>query len=160
MPKRVGKKVDMFASPELLEEKKKRKKRRYSNQQESDSGPTGPAADITGDGIVDGADLTALLGNWNGSGIGDFNGDGIVDGADLTFLLGQWGQGTKKGLAAAKQTPDFLAPTGPLSPIDVNTVKARNKARRVGRKAQKYSRPTGFSSNPGGGVGGSSNTSP
>jgi len=51
------------------------------------------AADLNGDGSVDGNDLGALLGQW-GSCIAcdaDFNGDGIVDGNDLGALLGQWG---------------------------------------------------------------------
>ena len=49
-------------------------------------------ADITGDGIVDGADLARVLGAWgtDASG-GDVNGDGIVDGADLALVLANWG---------------------------------------------------------------------
>ena len=47
--------------------------------------------DLNGDGVVDGGDLTILLGNWGSSGVGDLNGDGIVDGADLAILLGNWG---------------------------------------------------------------------
>ena len=46
--------------------------------------------DYNGDGTVDGADLTILLGDWGGS-AADLNGDGNVDGADLTILLGAWG---------------------------------------------------------------------
>jgi hypothetical protein len=49
--------------------------------------------DLTGDGVVDGADLGLLLGAW-GPCPGcpaDFNGDGAVDGADLGLLLGAWG---------------------------------------------------------------------
>lgn len=46
--------------------------------------------DINYDGVVDGADLGILLGNWDGSGVGDLNGDGLVDGADLGLLLGNW----------------------------------------------------------------------
>lgn len=50
------------------------------------------AADLDGSGIVDGADLGALLGNWGGAGsAADFNGDGTVDGSDLGELLGEWG---------------------------------------------------------------------
>jgi hypothetical protein len=52
-------------------------------------------ADINGDGQVDGADLTALLGEWGGCATAvcpaDLTGDGQVDGADLTLLLGEWG---------------------------------------------------------------------
>ena len=46
--------------------------------------------DLNGDGTVDGADLTVLLGDWGGS-TADLNGDSTVDGADLTVLLGAWG---------------------------------------------------------------------
>ena len=47
--------------------------------------------DINGDGVVDGADLTDLLGQWGEQGSGDLSGDGSVDGSDLTILLGCWG---------------------------------------------------------------------
>lgn len=50
-------------------------------------------ADLTGDGAVNGADLTVLLGSW-GSCDGcpaDLDGDGAVSAADLTILLGAWG---------------------------------------------------------------------
>ncbi len=51
-------------------------------------------ADLTGDGIVNGADLTVVLANWGKckSGCeGDLNGDGNIDGADLTVVLAAWG---------------------------------------------------------------------
>lgn len=48
-------------------------------------------ADLNNDGTVDGADLGALLGQWNTNGSADFNGDDVVDGADLGTLLGAWG---------------------------------------------------------------------
>lgn len=49
-------------------------------------------ADITNDGIVNGADLTSLLGDWGLMGsIADLNGDDEVNGADLTILLANWG---------------------------------------------------------------------
>lgn len=51
-------------------------------------------ADVTGDGVVDGADLGRLLGTWGRATIGtpsDLNHDGIVDGADLGIMLGAWG---------------------------------------------------------------------
>jgi len=46
--------------------------------------------DLNGDGIVDAADLAALLGAWGIAG-GDVNGDGTTDAADLASLLGAWG---------------------------------------------------------------------
>ena len=52
--------------------------------------------DISGNGAVDGVDLSVLLGVWgtDGSG-GEFDADvtngGIVNGADLTIILGGWG---------------------------------------------------------------------
>ncbi|MCH2143593.1 MAG: hypothetical protein MK082_00440 [Phycisphaerales bacterium] len=52
---------------------------------------TGIPGDINGDGAVDGADLTILLGEWGtANAVADLNGDGTVDGADLTTLLGNW----------------------------------------------------------------------
>ncbi|MCA9286717.1 MAG: hypothetical protein KDA22_15950 [Phycisphaerales bacterium] len=50
------------------------------------------AADLDGNGIVDGADLGELLAQWGTAGpSGDLNGDGTVDGADLGLLLAAWG---------------------------------------------------------------------
>jgi hypothetical protein len=49
-------------------------------------------ADRNGDGVVDGADLGALLGVW-GTPDGDLTGDGRTDGADLGVLLSAWGDG-------------------------------------------------------------------
>ncbi|MFO0875291.1 MAG: hypothetical protein U0575_15160 [Phycisphaerales bacterium] len=49
------------------------------------------AADLNHDGLVNGADLGLLLGNWGGTGLGDLTGDGSVNGADLGILLGAWG---------------------------------------------------------------------
>lgn len=51
-------------------------------------------ADITGDGLVNGGDLGALLGAWGiaaPTGVGDVNHDGIVDAQDLGVLLSSWG---------------------------------------------------------------------
>lgn len=49
-------------------------------------------ADLTSDVIVDGADLTVLLGAWGETrSPADLNEDGHVDGADLTVLLSAWG---------------------------------------------------------------------
>ncbi len=47
--------------------------------------------DLTGDDVVNGADLGILLANWNTDEDGDFNDDGVVNGADLGFLLAHWG---------------------------------------------------------------------
>jgi hypothetical protein len=47
--------------------------------------------DLNHDGIVNGADLGILLGNWAGTGVGDFDNNGLVNGADLAVLLGAWG---------------------------------------------------------------------
>jgi hypothetical protein len=48
-------------------------------------------ADINGDGSVNAADLSLLLGNWGAAtGVGDVNGDGFRDAGDLSLLLGDW----------------------------------------------------------------------
>jgi hypothetical protein len=47
-------------------------------------------ADRNADGVVDGADLGLLLGEW-GAPDADLTGDGVTDGADLGVLLGGWG---------------------------------------------------------------------
>jgi hypothetical protein len=48
-------------------------------------------ADLNGDGVVNGADLGVMLGQWGTAGAADLNHDGVVDGADLGALLGAWG---------------------------------------------------------------------
>lgn len=53
-------------------------------------------ADVNGDFVVQGADLTILLGQWgdcfdSSDCSADLDGDGFVDGADLTLMLGAWG---------------------------------------------------------------------
>jgi hypothetical protein len=51
-------------------------------------------ADLNGDGIVNGADLSALLGSWGactGTCAADINDDGSVGAADLAILLNLWG---------------------------------------------------------------------
>ena len=50
----------------------------------------GCPGDLNGDAVVDGSDLTIMLGAWGLIG-GDLNGSGTTDGADLTILLGYWG---------------------------------------------------------------------
>jgi hypothetical protein len=53
--------------------------------------PTCPE-DLTGDGMVDGADLGQLLLGWNtANDAADLNDSGTVDGADLGILLLAWG---------------------------------------------------------------------
>jgi hypothetical protein len=47
-------------------------------------------SDLSGNGLVDGADLGSLLLFW-GASKGDLNGDGTTDGADLGLLLLAWG---------------------------------------------------------------------
>lgn len=56
-------------------------------------------ADLTGDGLVNGSDLGALLGAWGCTSTiaacgecdgADLNGSGLVNGADLGLLLGEW----------------------------------------------------------------------
>jgi hypothetical protein len=53
-------------------------------------------ADVNGDGSVDAADLSILLGNWGPwqptSPDTDFNNDNVTDAADLGVLLGGWGE--------------------------------------------------------------------
>ncbi len=50
--------------------------------------------DLGGDGMVDAADLSQLLGAWGPhlDHPADLNGDQAVDGADLALLLGAWGR--------------------------------------------------------------------
>jgi len=52
--------------------------------------------DQSGNGCVDGADISVILGNWNPVGggpigsPGDANCDGFVNGADISIVLGNW----------------------------------------------------------------------
>jgi FG-GAP repeat protein len=52
-----------------------------------------PTPDLTGDAVVNGADLGLLLSAWTGTRIAgaDLNLDGKIDGADLGLMLGSWG---------------------------------------------------------------------
>ena len=47
-------------------------------------------ADLDGDGIIDGLDLSILLGSWSKPGVTDLDRNGITDGGDLNILLGSW----------------------------------------------------------------------
>lgn len=48
--------------------------------------------DLDGNSVVDGGDLAALLGEWQGNDPDlDLDGNGIVDGGDLSRLLAAWG---------------------------------------------------------------------
>jgi hypothetical protein len=49
------------------------------------------SADITGDGIVNAADIGMLLAQWGTAGSGDLDGNGSVGGADLGVMLSAWG---------------------------------------------------------------------
>ncbi|MFO0828326.1 MAG: dockerin type I repeat-containing protein [Phycisphaerales bacterium] len=48
-------------------------------------------ADLTGDGVVNGADLGIVLGSWGAGGAADLDGDGTVNATDLAIVLGAWG---------------------------------------------------------------------
>ena len=50
--------------------------------------------DLNCNGIVDGADLGAMLANWGNPGSTDLDGNGNTDGGDLGILLAMWGTGT------------------------------------------------------------------
>ena len=122
MAKRVGKKIDIFASPKNVAFPiEKTKRRSIANRRGSDSPPSIPG-DLNNDGTIDGQDLTLLLAGWNTNDPQyDVNGDGFVDGADLTLLLASWGITQRSGLRVGKTpTPKFQNALGPLTPIDVH----------------------------------------
>jgi len=52
-----------------------------------------PFADVNGDCVVDGADISILLSEWGPSAWSpaDIDDDGLVNGRDLALLLGTWG---------------------------------------------------------------------
>ena len=62
-----------------------------SDPADAGSVPGDCPADLSGDGIVDGADLGLMLSAWGLPGASDLTGDGITDGADLGTLLAAWG---------------------------------------------------------------------
>lgn len=50
--------------------------------------------DLTGDGFIDGHDITEILGSWGPNGFcqpADLTQDGVIDGLDLAQILGAWG---------------------------------------------------------------------
>jgi hypothetical protein len=52
----------------------------------------GQNPDLNGDGVVDGTDLSLVLGFWGtDSAVADINLDGLVNGIDLSIVLGFWG---------------------------------------------------------------------
>ena len=51
----------------------------------------GDIAPLGGNGIVESADLGALLSSWGTAGAGDIDGNGTTDSADLGALLSNWG---------------------------------------------------------------------
>jgi hypothetical protein len=62
-----------------------------SNGRPDSCDATSCAADLNCDGVVNAADLTILLLQWNQDGpLADINGDGIVNAADVTSLLLAW----------------------------------------------------------------------
>lgn len=48
-------------------------------------------ADVNSDGLVDGTDLSTILGGWGTAGSSDINHDGSTDGLDLAVILSGWG---------------------------------------------------------------------
>ncbi len=63
-----------------------------SNPADPTSTPTVCTGDLVRDGLVNGADLGALLARWGTTDrAADLNGDGFVDGLDLGALLSAWG---------------------------------------------------------------------
>jgi hypothetical protein len=68
--------------------------------------------DANWDGTVNGADLNAVLSNYNQTGAtweqGDFNGDGTVNGADLNAVLSYYNQTYTGNISAAVPEPSVL----------------------------------------------------
>jgi hypothetical protein len=56
-------------------------------------GPAPVIGDVTGDGIVNTADLLAVISSWGpcANCPADLNGDGIVNSADLLIVINNWG---------------------------------------------------------------------
>ena len=87
-------------------------------------------ADITGDGLVDVADLLSLLAAFGTSADGDVNSSGATDVADLLVLLSQFGTPCTGGSNACGNPPPLVVAdadsSGGCGPVlitdpDVNT---------------------------------------
>ena len=67
--------------------------------------------DANNDGYVGAADVSALSGNFNGTGgfaQGDFNGDGLVGAADVSALSGTFGDGTPLAIGAVPEPSTWI----------------------------------------------------
>ena len=76
--------------------------------------------DLNNDGVVDAADLAALLGNWGecqdcAACTGDLDGDGTVGPADLAILLGSWGPCPQDGDCPADVDGDGVVAAADLA---------------------------------------------
>ena len=63
--------------------------------EDDNGGGGGNGPDINGDGVVDGEDLSIILGFWGPCNDpsdcpADVDGDGVVNGSDLSIVLGFW----------------------------------------------------------------------
>ena len=94
-------------------------------------------ADVNGDGIVNGQDLTLVASNWLQTGnpatlAGDANNDGVVNGQDVTIIASNWlaiGAGGGGGAAAAVPEPTtmILAALGGLFLLAYRAGRALNR---------------------------------
>lgn len=123
--------------------------------------------DTDGDGYISSQEWRAwrdaindLIENGEYDPLYDVNGDGVVNEDDRTAgrQVAQDNAEPDPGQEEPLTGPNRLVKGNLLTPMDVNEyVKKRSKVvnkRRIGKK-QKYSAPTGFTSDPGGGGGGS-----
>ena len=79
--------------------------------------PPGSPADINGDCLVDGADLSGVLSDWGACTAapceGDIDGSGTVDASDLATVLGAWGN--------AGCTPEVSSDRHRMRPLGTTT---------------------------------------
>jgi formylglycine-generating enzyme required for sulfatase activity len=127
--------------------------------------------DLTGNGIVDGADLGTILAYWGPrtqdptSVASDLNGDGLINGADLGVLLASWGscqstitsitpnQGCIVGGTQITITGTYLgstiavtvggAPATSFTVVNQNTVQATTPAGTLGRTSVRVTTAAG-----------------